>query len=168
MAAWRRAGVAMRLNGIGIVLIVLAGLVAAAAPAPAASPGALCRRVGTSDRLRPLPPSLTGRAGELFGIEAMPAAQIRRSTFLRCMEGHVLLCNTGANLPCGKANTGRDLPAAEQWCASHPDSEFIPMYVTGHDTVYRWRCSGGKAATVGPPWPVDQRGFITRFWKRAD
>jgi hypothetical protein len=153
----------------GIFAVAIAALTATA-PAAAwpASPTALCRRLGTSDRLRPLPGSLTGRASTLFGLSAMPPAQIRRSTFFRCAGGHVLLCNTGANLPCGRANASRHLPAADRWCAGHPDSDFIPMYVTGHDTVYRWRCAAGRATPVGRPLRIDRRGFIARFWKRAD
>jgi hypothetical protein len=97
----------------------------------------------------------------------MPAAQIRRSTYFRCMDGRVFLCNLGANLPCGKANQSRHLAGAEAWCAKHPDADFIPMYATGHDTIYNWRCRAGKAATEGPPLEVDSRGFIARYWKPA-
>ena len=86
----------------------------------------------------------------------------------RCAEGRLLVCNLGANLPCGKANTSRALPAADAWCAERPGSDFIPMYVTGHDTVYRWRCDGTKAATTGKPLEVDRRGFIVELWKPAD
>lgn len=154
----------MRLRGI----VVVAAIVGLSAPALAGSPFALCRKLGTSDRLRPLPSSLTGAACELFGLAAMPPQQIRRTTLWRCMEGHVLLCNLGANLPCGKADTRHQLPAADAWCAGHPDSAFIPRYVTGHATIYRWRCAGGRAATVGRGRRIDRRGFIARFWKQAD
>ena len=39
--------------------------------------------------------------------------------------------------------------------------------VTGHDTVYRWHCSGGKAVTKGIVETVDARGFLSRNWKDA-
>ena len=41
------------------------------------------------------------------------------------------------------------------------------MFVTGHDTVYRWHCSGGKAVTEGIVETVDARGFLSRLtaWK---
>ena len=153
----------------GIVVVAAAGLLAVlVADARAASPAALCRSLGTDNRLRPLPRSLTGKASELFGLSAMPPDQVRRTTVYRCMAGHVMLCTVGANLPCGKANTGQHSAAADEWCTDHPDSDFIPMYITGHDTIYRWRCTGGSAITVGKPLRVDRRGFIARFWKRAD
>ncbi len=135
---------------------------------PPLSPGALCRRLGTDDRLRPIPDSLVPAAIRLFDLHTMPAVWIRRSTYFRCFAGHVLVCNLGANLPCGKADTSRDLPAADQWCAGHPGSDFIPMYVTGHDTIYRWRCAGNRAAVTGMPLAVDRRGFIAHLWKRLD
>jgi hypothetical protein len=97
----------------------------------------------------------------------MPDAWIRRSTYFRCFERHVLICNLGANLPCGKGNASRRLPAADTWCAGHADSDFIPMYVTGHDTIYQWRCAGKAAAVTGTPLALDRRGFIARFWKRV-
>jgi hypothetical protein len=71
-------------------------------------------------------------------------------------------------LPCDKANTSRDLPAADAWCAGNAGSDFIPMYVTGHDTIYRWHCNGTKAAISGEPLQVDRRGFIARLWKPVD
>jgi hypothetical protein len=153
----------------GIVVVAVATVLAVVgADALAAPPAALCHSRGTDDRLRPLPPSLTGKAIDLFGLSAMPPEQIRRTTVYRCMAGQVMLCTVGANLPCGKANTDRHSAAADGWCGGHPDSDFIPMYVTGHDTIYRWRCAGGRAITVGKPLRVDRRGFIARLWKRVD
>lgn len=132
------------------------------------SPQALCLAAATDDRLRPIPGSLVPAAVRLFHLQAMPAAQIRRSTYFRCFERHVLVCNVGANLPCGKADTRRHLPAAEAWCAGHTGAAFIPMYVTGHDTVYAWRCDGPTAVIAKAIFEVDRRGFIRRFWKRVD
>jgi hypothetical protein len=143
-------------------------LLLAIATASPASADQLCRATGTNDTLRPIPESLVPAATRLFQLDAMPAEQIQRSTYFRCDAGRVLVCNIGANLPCGKANTSRQLPSADAWCAEHPGSDFIPMYVTGHDTIYRWRCSGVRAATIGAPAEVDRRGFIARYWKPAD
>ena len=42
------------------------------------------------------------------------------------------------------------------------------MYVTGHDTVYRWRCNASRAVPMGAPLKTDRRGFIAQFWKRID
>ncbi|MGH7067158.1 MAG: hypothetical protein ACREFO_14705 [Acetobacteraceae bacterium] len=138
----------------------------AAAPA-AASPASVCRKLGTDDRLREIPRSLVPTAARLFGLEAMPAAQVQRSTVFRCFEGQVLVCTYGANLPCGKADTRRDLAGATEWCTKNPDADFIPMYVTGHGTIYRWRCHDGKAVISAAIFTVDPRGFITEFWKRV-
>jgi hypothetical protein len=132
------------------------------------SPATLCRTLGTDDRLRPIPASLVSAAIRSFDLHTMSAVWVRRTTYFRCFERHVLICNLGANLPCGKADTSRDLPAADRWCAEHPGSDFIPIYVTGHDTIYRWRCAGKRAAAGGPALAVDRRGFVARYWKRVD
>ena len=158
-----------RIRYVAAIMSLVVALLALLDPAAfAASPQPLCHGEMTDDMPREIPESLVPEAVRLFGLEAMPAEQVRRSTLYRCAEGRVLICNLGANLPCGKANTNRDLAAAAAWCAEHPGSDFIPMYVTGHDTIYRWRCDGAKAATSGEPLAFDRRGFISRLWKPVD
>jgi hypothetical protein len=41
-------------------------------------------------------------------------------------DGHVLLCTYGANLPCGKANSDRDLPGAEGLVPRPPERRLSP------------------------------------------
>lgn len=151
-------------------LAALLGLAGAffAAPARAASPATYCQQAGTDDTLRPIPESLVPAAVRLFGLSHVPADAVQRGTYYRCYDHHVFVCNLGANLPCGKADTSRDLAGANQWCAENPDSDFIPMYVTGHDTIYRWRCAGPKAVTTGTLFHVDPRGFVAEMWKKVD
>lgn len=148
-------------------LAVVSWAVMAAARPAANSPDQFCAAIGTDDSLRPIPEWLVATARILFHLDAMPEAQIRRSTWLRCDQGRTLLCNEGANLPCGKANTRRNLPAAERWCKEHPDTDFIPAFVTGHDTIYAWKCSGTAAAITATVFRTDRRGFISQFWKQA-
>ena len=153
----------------GIAALAMAAMLLAPILAAKADPAQpLCRGGATDDTPRPIPDSLVPVSVQLFGLEAMPEEQVRRSTLYRCAEGQVLVCNLGANLPCGKANTRSDLPQADAWCAENAGSDFIPMYVTGHDTIYRWRCDGTKAAISGEPLQVDRRGFIARLWKPVD
>jgi hypothetical protein len=137
-------------------------------PGIAARAESPCRNGATDDTPRPIPESLAPQAVQLFGLTAMQVEQVMRSTVYRCVAGRVLICNLGANLPCDKANTSRTLPEADAWCAEHPASDFIPMYVTGHDSIYRWRCQGARAATIGQPLDVDPRGFISQLWKPVD
>ena len=127
-------------------------------------PARYCRHVVVDDTLRPIPASLAPAAARLFGVRAAGSV-VRSTTVFRCLGGAVLVCTTGADLPCGKANTGRDLPVAGQYCRENPDASFIPMFVTGHNTIYRWRCEGTEASADGPVERLDARGFIGRFWK---
>jgi hypothetical protein len=135
--------------------------------ARASSPGEYCQKIGTDDALRVIPTSLVPDAVRLFQLDAMPAKQVQQSTYFRCANHHVRVCNVGANLPCGKADTRRHLPGANDWCASHAGSDFIPMYVIGHTTIYRWRCDRPRAATTWTASDVDERGFIAQDWKQA-
>lgn len=126
---------------------------------------ALCARTGDNDTVRPIPASLVQRASELFGISNTPAAFIQKSTSFRCMGGKVWLCNTGANLECGKANTSRISAGAKNFCKQNPGSDIVPMAATGHDTIYEWKCEGKKAVITKAFATVDPRGFIASNWK---
>ena len=127
-----------------------------------------CRGGVTDDTLRPIPQSLVPAAKQLFGLSRMPDEQIRRSTVFRCAEGHTLLCNYGANLPCGKANTDRRLPGAEPWCREHREADFIPRFAIPSGNIYNWRCFAGAPEIVSQIEEIDARGFVARYWKRVD
>jgi hypothetical protein len=165
--AFRRGRIV--LAGIAAILPLLAicagPRAGAAAPAKDENPRAYCARVGTDDQVRAAPAALAGDIRRLFHVDGRFAV---RSSYYRCADGAVLVCWVGANLPCGKANTAKELPAATQWCATHRNSDFIPMVVTGHDTLYSWRCAGGKAEAGAPVGPLDARGFFAEYWKKVD
>lgn len=152
------------------LLVTLLGVVvasggASAATAPQASPRVYCARVGTDDTLRRPPRSLVPAIHRLFGIEGSYA---RATTYYRCAHGIVLLCTVGANLSCGKADAGTAMPAADQWCETHENSDFVPMVVTGHDTIYSWRCVGRRAEPGSKTGTVDDRGFLRQNWKTLE
>jgi hypothetical protein len=124
----------------------------------------VCRPGMTDDRLMPVPASLAATARAAFQL-ATPDDMIRKTTVYRCMDGRTLLCTTGANLACGKADTDRHPSAVADWCRAHNDVDFVPMFVTGHDTIYRWSCAGGSPSIAATVEPVDARGFLSRNWK---
>jgi hypothetical protein len=126
----------------------------------------VCKPGITDDRPAPLPAQLASRARQVFGRN-MPDDLIRKTTVYRCADGKTLLCTTGANLACDKANLSRDPPGVAAWCRDHRQSDGVPMFVTGHDTIYRWRCSAGQPRIEATVEAVDARGFIARNWKDA-
>lgn len=135
----------------------------------AQSSSAVCSQIGTDDTLRPLPEELVSAARRLFDLDASHSASyVRASTSFRCEQGKTWLCYVGANLNCGKAETSRSMPAAEEYCRDNPGALGIPMYVTGHATVYDWSCDGGRAKAGEQTVATDKRGFIADNWKRLD
>lgn len=126
----------------------------------------LCGKIGNDDRVRRIPMTLVSQARQLFGI-SMDAtdAFVQKSTSFRCMNGKVWLCNYGANIPCGKANTSRTSKGAADFCRENPGSDVVPMAATGHDTIYEWKCAGNKAQISKQMATVDPRGFIADSWK---
>ncbi len=150
----------MRLSFAGAGFLILSAL-----PAFAAS-RALCRAGETDTALKSLPQNLVPAARTAFGYTGMTAADVMKMTAFRCAAGRPMMCSWGANLPCGKADTARSLAAASQWCASNPESDFIPAYVTGHDSAYQWHCAGGKAVAESPE-ALDAEGYFQSYWKPA-
>ena len=87
---------------------------------------------------------------------------------VRCMNGKLLACFTGANLPCGKLNTARDNTGADAFCRTNPDAPVVPAFATGHDAAYAYRCANGHAAVTGETFQPDPRGFAASLWAPID
>lgn len=150
----------------------------AAAPAEASwsSPFAYCRAIGTIDRpdarytgSEPPPAVVAGLANALGAPPAAAArSALAHGTFWRCMGGSVYACTVGANLPCTeKAVTSRRPTATEtDYCRQNPGAPFIPMYVTGHASVYEWACRGAAAVAGKTIAKVDARGYVAGIWYR--
>jgi hypothetical protein len=142
------------------VLMLLIVMGAAAGPAHAE---AVCQH---DDAItQPLPAALVPEAEKAFGIRTADAGWVERSTVVRCMGGKLLACNMGANLPCGKANTAASLPAGDDWCRQNPNTDFVPAYISGHDSAEQWRCSNGLPAIAGQPARIDAQGYLSKYWK---
>lgn len=150
-------------------LAALAAVLVAActswSPAQAEDPGRLCAQQGTDNTLRPIPGSLVPAINALLHTR-MPPDVAERMTVYRCAGRHVLICGFGANLPCGKADTGRSSPGGTAWCRAHPNASFIPAYAVGHATVFDWRCRAGAAVIVRQRYQVDPQGFVAQYWHR--
>lgn len=151
------------LSAGGLVLI----LFVAAQQASAQDAVRLCREKGSGNGVRPIPQSLVPAAKRIFGLR-MPDQQVLHSTVFRCADGRVLLCTNGANLPCGKANSDRDLPGAEAWCRGHPNAEFVPRFAIPRGNIYNWGCAAGMPKVIAQIEEIDPRGFVARYWKPAD
>lgn len=98
----------MRMVALPIAVVIAALLLVLLAHVE--TPRAYCRSAVTDDALHTISRSLVPAATRIFHLRAMPRTQIRRSTFFRYFAGYVLVSTVGTNLPCGKANTSRDLP----------------------------------------------------------
>jgi hypothetical protein len=149
------------------------GATQGAGPIPAfESPFAFCARVGTDDRLGSLHGAASGAAlgalepylDEALGLAreaSLPANEI----FWRCMDGAVYVCARGANIPCdSKADRSKLNRGAANYCRENPNAAEVPAYATGHRTVYRWKCTEGRAERGPTVIATDRRGFRTDIW----
>jgi len=160
MIGWSKIALPLALATIGLCLSAEPGL--SAGPLAGEAPAQYCNRIVNDDSLRTPPSSMMAAAQHLFHVAP---DYPRRATYYRCADANVMLCIVGANLPCGKANTSASLPAAAAWCRANPNADFIPMTVTGHDSIYRWRCVDGAATAGQKVGAVDDRGFFVDYWK---
>jgi hypothetical protein len=141
-----------------LLFVRLAGIAALAALPAHAAP--VCPNL---PGVRPAPPELAPRIAVVFAIAPETAA----NSVIRCNGRRVLACTSGANLNCGKADTRRVLPGANDYCRAHPSSSFIPMFATGHATIYDWRCSGGRAIPGDIVAPPDPQGYTAANWREV-
>ena len=78
-----------------------------------------------------------------------------------------MACAVGANLVCDKADQRRELRGATEWCRDNPRSDIIPMFATGHSTIYEWSCKRRRAVPGKLIVAVDPQGYITENWKEV-
>src|SRR6185312_9086508 len=107
-------------------------------------PAAYCRAVGTIDKpdSRYAGPKLPEWMAAKLHMKASEGDRME----WRCAKGAVLTCRYGANIPCdAKAATSSEPTAAiATFCRDNPGARFVPMVVTGHETVVSWACEGGQ------------------------
>lgn len=134
---------------------------------------AYCSAVGTIDQVdarysgAKVPDNvIAGLRKALNSPSDMPNDLFVKGAFWRCMAGHVYVCFVGANLPCdAKANTDKTPTQAEiDYCKQNPNADFIPAAVTGHETIYNWKCNK-DAPEAGPAVvEIDAQGYQSNIW----
>jgi hypothetical protein len=173
--------------GVVFVTALLTACVVPPPPTPAAAtptstkateqigyndPFAYCAAVGTVDTpderyIGPKMPDVIVQGLIQQGIVSADAPRdFIENAVWRCMDGKVLVCHFGANLPCQeKADTGQ-VPTAgmEEFCQANPTADDIPAAVTGRATVYQWACKDGKPEVVKTLFKPDERGYLSDFW----
>lgn len=156
------------------------GLTAAALPlpdfghqaraAPEAGLAGVCARLGNDDNIRDYDPSLRADTASAFR-KLFPNAKNgpdgdswQTQAQYRCMNGKVLVCFVGANLPCAKMNAQHENPGADMFCRDNPDAGSVPAYAIGHDSIHAYRCRNGTAEVTGTTRQLDPRGFAKDLW----
>jgi len=172
---WMLAGLVIMLA----IVTAACGSVAKPTLAPTATaasytdPFAYCAVIGDLDKPdarytgQPMPEALAVALRTASGASAdAPLEMFTENSYWRCMGGKVYGCFVGANIPCwDKANVDRTPTAAEtDFCKEQPNAEVIPAAVTGHETVYEWRCTKGSPEIVRQVLQVDGRGYVADFW----
>jgi hypothetical protein len=138
-------------------------------------PATYCQAVGTIDApdaryIGPAVPDWIARAllRAAHASADAPMSFFRHAKW-RCVDGGVLACSYGANIPCDeKADASRAPSAgAKRYCAERPKAGVVPAYATGRATVFEWRCAGGDPVIARQVLDVDPTGYPSAFWHRV-
>ncbi len=88
----------------------------------------------------------------------------------RCMNGQVWACFKGANIPCTIKGNSSKTPSEKMkfYCKKVKNSNLIPAYITGHNTIYKWSCIKGTPVIIKQIYHLDSNGFIKEFWHEID
>jgi hypothetical protein len=80
----------------------------------------------------------------------------------------VLACQYGANIPCDAKAVISQKPTQPiiDYCKQNAGSDFVPMFVTGHDTAVSWACHGSTPAVIHSA-PIDAQGYQTTYWHKV-
>ena len=134
----------------------------------------ICAKVGNDDRIyhydRALRQGFVRAYKRLFpgakGVES--DAMMRDQAFFRCMDGRLVACFVGANLPCAKINAARINAGADAFCRANPGEGAVPMSASGHDALFQFHCVKGHAEVGDAVWTLDERGFAKEIWTPLD
>ncbi len=129
-------------------------------------PVAYCKAVGTIDKpdARYTGPKLPAWMAKQLNMQPDQAKLME----WRCAGGAVLACQYGANIPCDSKAVTSQKPTQPiiDYCKQNPGSDFVPMFVTGHDTTVSWACHGSTPAVIHSA-QVDAQGYQTTYWHKV-
>ena len=134
---------AFRFSKIGLLLSgCLIWVIAAGSAAAAKDVHQLCHQLRNDDTIREYSPDLHDATVQAFR-KLIPHAkgtpddtELQAQAQYRCMNGKVMVCFVGANLPCAKMSAARHNPGADEYCKANPNDDFVPAVATDHDAVF--------------------------------
>jgi|HubBroStandDraft_2_1064218.scaffolds.fasta_scaffold00332_12 hypothetical protein len=162
------------LVGSASVALILLGNLSVASDVVAnatSDPFAYCSAIGSIDRPAgggsPVPLALKSYLSRALGLSA--GAEFRPERYYwRCMNRMVFVCAIGANIPCSaKADLAKRNVGADKYCQDYPEATFVPAYATGHETLFAWSCSLGRAVPGKRIAKLDPRGYRIDIWYKV-
>lgn len=146
---------------------------ATSAPSTYGDAFAYCAAVGTIDTADArytgpkMPDAVAQGLKKASGASAdAPMEMFTKNAYWRCANGKVLACTVGANLPCTEKANADKTPTQDEkdFCQANPSADVIPAVVTGHASVYEWRCTNGAPEIVKQVADVDAQGYLKNIW----
>lgn len=170
MTVFRYSNIGFALSATLLGILAISYMAGVAAAAPATGLQQLCREVRNDDTIREYSHDLYDGTVEAFkklfpaATAAPDEAELKTQAQYRCMNGKIMVCFVGANLPCVKMNNARNNPGADEFCRQHQNEDNVPAFAIGHDAVFSYKCRSGRAEIVSSAWKLDERGFAKKLW----
>ncbi len=120
-----------------------------------------CAGLGTKTDVKPIPELLVPYANSVFFDGAAS------STEYRCIANQIYICENGNGFNCDRPSTKRHNSSVDQFCRENPSASSVPFAVSGHGSVYAWKCVGTNAA-IAHTESTDKEGFRTEMWVPID
>jgi hypothetical protein len=156
----------MALTKMLLSVVILVVSVSPAFAQTYSDPVPYCKAVGTIDKpdARYSGPKLPAWMAKALNMQPDQGKLME----WRCAKGAVLACQYGANIPCdSKAVTSqKPTQAIIEYCRQNSGSDFVPMYVTGHDSAVSWACKGTAPAVIHSA-SVDAQGYQASYWQKV-
>jgi hypothetical protein len=147
-------------------VLVLLSIAAPALAQTYSDPVPYCMAVGTIDKpdARYTGPKLPAWMAKQLNMKPSQARQME----WRCADGAVLACQYGANIPCDAKAVTNQTPSQPitDYCRENPDSQFVPMVVTGHNSAVSWACHGPRPVVLSSA-QVDAQGYQSNYWHKV-
>jgi hypothetical protein len=146
--------------------LILAALTSSAIGQTYTDPVPYCMAVGTIDKpdARYVGPKLPAWMAKQLNMNPDMGKQME----WRCASGAVLACQYGANIPCDAKAVTNQKPTQPivDYCRDNPDSQFVPMVVTGHSSAVSWACHGPRPVVLSSAH-VDAQGYQSNYWHKV-
>ena len=117
----------------------------------------ICREIGTTNRAYTLPPAIRKKLTVMSGLQV----------YYRCISNVTYICVDYNGFNCDQPTVDRNPGKYISDFCRENRNEYPPGAITGHETVFLWRCANGTPV-IESAQKLDEFGFRSGNWATLD